>query len=110
MADFQVGDLVVLTCGSMRMAVEGVDEAGVACLWCHEGVIGRDRFDARLLRKWEHREPDGDDRRPKGGKSFGGDRAGGGRKYAGNTDKPKPKPKTGWDGKPREKTYFRKDG
>ena len=28
----------------------------VACVWCHEGEIGRDAFDARLLKKWEFRE------------------------------------------------------
>jgi len=52
----EIGDLVVLTSGSMRMVVEGVDGEQVACVWCHEGAIGRDAFDARLLKKWEHRE------------------------------------------------------
>ncbi|MEO1000441.1 MAG: hypothetical protein AAFW69_07550 [Pseudomonadota bacterium] len=117
-----MGDLVVLTAGSMRMAVEATDEGMVDCVWCHEGKIGRDRFDARLLRKWEH-HGEGESRgKPGGGKPYGGDRPGGGRKYEGGggpggkggprggdrggDDRPR---KTGWDGKPREKTHFRKD-
>lgn len=109
MEKFEIGDLVTLTSGSMRMAVEALDEARVACVWCHEGEIGRDSFDARLLKKWEHRE---DDARPAraegGGKPYSGDRDGGGKPYRGGDDKPRAKP--GWDGKPREKKYFRKDG
>lgn len=58
MENLQTGDLVVLIAGSMRMAVESVDGGSVACVWCHEGRIGRDQFDARLLKKWEHREED----------------------------------------------------
>ena len=58
MEKLEIGDLVVLTSGSMRMAVEGVDGGKVACVWCHEGKIGRDAFDARLLKKWEFREDD----------------------------------------------------
>ena len=54
----QIGDLVVLTAGSMRMAVEAVDGDNVSCLWCHEGKIGRDTFNARMLKKWEFREED----------------------------------------------------
>ena len=59
MEKLEIGDLVVLTSGSMRMAVEAVDGEQVACVWCHEGEIGRDAFDARLLKKWEFREEDG---------------------------------------------------
>ena len=58
MSNYEIGDLVVLTAGSMRMAVESVEGDRVACVWCHEGQIGRDGFDARLLKKWEHREED----------------------------------------------------
>ena len=112
MAKFAVGDLVVLKSGSMRMCVEEVTEAGVACVWCHEGVIGRDTFDERLLNKWEAREDDrgartgrpaggGDRRPPRGGDRDRGDRDRGGERE----DRPK---RTGWDGKPREKKYFRK--
>jgi hypothetical protein len=110
----EIGDLVVLTAGSMRMAVEAVDGDNVSCLWCHEGRIGRDTFNARLLKKWEFRD---EDRAPRpsagGGKPFRGDREGGGKPYAprgeaARDDKPRGKP--GWDGKPREKKFFRKDG
>ncbi len=100
MAEYQMGDLVVLTAGSMRMAVEAVDGDAISTVWCNEGQIGRDTFNKVLLKKWEHRE---DDRGGKG-RPFKGDRDGGGRKF---DDKPKGKP--GWDGKPREKKYFRKD-
>ena len=57
---------------------------------------------------------DRDDRGPRGG----GDRDGGGykgnrdrddRDHRGGGDRDKPKGKTGWDGKPREKKFFRKD-
>ena len=112
MEKFEIGDLVVLLSGSMRMAVEGVDDAQVACVWCHEGEIGRDAFDARLLKKWEFREEEARPARATGGaKPYRGDREGGGKPYAprgeGRDDKPRGKP--GWDGKPREKKYFRKD-
>ena len=117
MENVQIGDLVVLTAGSMRMAVEGVEGETVACVWCHEGKIGRDSFNAKLLKKWEHRE---EDHRPaRGGDSgprpFRGDREGGGKPYAprgegrGGERDDKPRGKPGWDGKPREKKFFRKD-
>jgi uncharacterized protein YodC (DUF2158 family) len=113
MEKFEIGDLVVLTCGSMRMAVEAVDEGRVACVWCHEGEIGRDAFDTRLLKKWEFREDDARPARAEGGKPWRGDREGGGKPYRparGEDRAEKPRGKPGWDGKPREKKFFRKDG
>ena len=110
MENLEIGDLVVLTSGSMRMVVEGVEGAKVACVWCHEGAIGRDAFDARLLKKWEFRE---DDRpaREGGGKPYRGDREGGAKPYRAADREERPaRSKPGWDGKPREKKYFRKDG
>lgn len=112
MENLEIGDLVVLTSGSMRMAVEGVDEGRVACVWCHEGEIGRDTFDVRLLKKWEHRE----DERPArgegagGGRPYRGDREGGAKRFTRSEDDRPPRGKPGWDGKPREKKFFRKDG
>jgi len=99
-----MGDIVVLTAGSMRMAVEGVDGDQVSCIWCHEGLIGRDTFNTALLKKWEHREEDRGARKP-----YGGDRDSGPRKPYGGDRDDKPKGKPGWDGKPREKKFFRKD-
>ena len=112
MDKFEIGDLVTLTSGSMRMAVETIDEALVACVWCHEGKIGRDSFDVRLLKKWEVREDDSRPARTEGhSKPYRGDREGGGKPYrAGGDDKGPPRGKPGWDGKPREKKFFRKDG
>ncbi len=112
MENIQVGDLVVLTAGSMRMAVESVEGDTVACVWCHEGKIGRDAFHAKLLKKWEHREDDHRPARSEGPRPFRGDREGGAKPYAprgegAREDKPRGKP--GWDGKPREKKFFRKD-
>jgi len=107
MADFKVGDIVVLTAGSMRMGVESVEGDMVSTVWCNEGQIGRDTFNAILLKAWEHRE---DDRR--GGKppfKGGGDRDRGGDRGGDRRFDDKPKGKPGWDGKPREKKYFRKD-
>lgn len=119
MAKFEIGDLVVLKSGSMRMCVEETGEDGISTVWCNEGVIGRDTFAPALLNKWEHRDddrgarprPQGGDRdggKPpyRGGGERGGDR-GGDRGDRGGDDRP-PR-KTGWDGKPREKKYFRKD-
>lgn len=124
MAKFNVGDLVVLKSGSMRMVVEDVsaDDTGdetVQTVWCNEGVIGRDRFSPALLNKWEHREegpraggPERGGDRPARGKPYGGEREGGGKPYRGGdrdrgeSDRPR---KTGWDGKPREKKFYRKD-
>ena len=112
---YEVGDLVVLISGSMRMAVEAVDGDNVACVWCNEGEIGRDNFNAKLLKKWEVRE---DDRGPRGrdrddrggGRPHRGDRDDrGGRGDRDDRDGGKPRGKTGWDGKPRDKKYFRKD-
>ena len=125
MEQFEVGDLVVLTAGSMRMAVEAVDDDKIRVVWCHEGTIGRDAFAPALLKRWEVREHEarpareeggfrgrrdeaprrGDDENPRrGGKPFG-------KPFAGPASPggPKPRPKTGWDGKPREKKFFRKD-
>ncbi len=104
MADLAQGDVVVLISGSMRMAVEAVDGDQVACVWSHEGEISRDSFPNALLRKWEDREDD----RGGYGKPHRGDRDGGGKPYRGKGDD-KPRGKPGWDGKPREKKYFRKD-
>jgi uncharacterized protein YodC (DUF2158 family) len=114
MEKFEIGDLVVLTSGSMRMAVEAVDAGQIACVWCHEGEIGRDAFDARLLKKWEFREDEARSARGEGGgKPWRGERDGGGKPYRatrGEDRDDKPRGKPGWDGKPREKKYFRKDG
>lgn len=138
MAKFYIGDLVVLKSGSMRMCVEGIDEAAdtISTVWCNEGVIGRDTFATALLNKWEFR----DDNRGGGGRSYGGDREGGGKPYRGGGDRgdrggdrggynkgdrndrggdrgghggdnwggDKPR-RQGWDGKPREKKYYRDD-
>ncbi len=101
MATYKVGDIVVLNSGSMRMAVEAVDGENIQTVWCHEGEIGRDSFQSVLLKKWEHREDDG---RSGGSRPYKGDRDGGGKPFG---DKPRGKP--GWDGKPREKKFFRKD-
>jgi len=127
-AKFDIGDLVVLKSGSMRMCVEGVEDDAISCVWCNEGVIGRDTFAGRLLNKWEVREdsgprerkpytPRGDrdgDERPR--KSYDRDRDGGDRPKKPYTprgersgDDERPARKTGWDGKPREKKYYRKD-
>jgi uncharacterized protein YodC (DUF2158 family) len=106
----EVGDLVVLTSGSMRMAVEAVDGGQVACVWCHEGEIGRDAFDARLLKKWAFREEEAKPARAEGGKPWRGEREGGGKPYRGGDRDERPRGKPGWDGKPREKKFFRKDG
>ena len=127
MSSYELGDIVVLISGSMRMAVEAVDGDNVACVWCNEGEIGRDNFNVKLLKKWEVRE---DDRGPRGrdrddrggGRPHRGDRDGGGKPYRGgdrddrggrgdrdDRDGGKPRGKTGWDGKPRDKKYFRKD-
>ena len=107
MASYELGDLVVLSAGSMRMAVEAVDGEQVAVVWCHEGEIGRDVFHEKLLRKWEFRE---DDHGSKGRPHRGGDRGDRGDRHdRGDRGGDKPRGKTGWDGKPREKKYFRKD-
>lgn len=94
MTDFKVGEIVALTAGSMRMGVEIVDGDNVSTVWCNEGVIGRDTFNKVMLKKWENRE--------------GGDR-GGRPSFRGGDRDDKPKGKPGWDGKPREKKFFRKD-
>jgi uncharacterized protein YodC (DUF2158 family) len=123
MDKFEIGDLVVLTAGSMRMAVEAVDEDRVHCVWVHEGKVSRDSFLPVLLKRWEVREThesrgepqrrgrdDDEGRRgPGGGKPFAKPYA---KPYGGpaspGAGKPRPRP-TGWDGKPREKKFFRKD-
>jgi DNA-binding CsgD family transcriptional regulator len=108
MEKLEIGDLVVLGSGSMRMAVEAIDGDQVSCVWCHEGAIGRDAFDARLLKKWEFREEE----RPARAKPYRAEHEGGGKPYRprGEERDVKPRGKPGWDGKPREKKFFRKDG
>lgn len=72
--------MVVLTSGSMRMAVESVDDETVNVVWCHEGKVGRDAFSEKLLNKWEMRDdsrgprPSFNDRGPRQGGFGGGDR------------------------------------
>ena len=126
MAKFNIGDLVVLKSGSPRMCVEDCTGETVSCVWCNDGVIGRDTFNLALMNKWEYREEGrGGDR---GAKPHGRDREGGAKPYRGGGDKDRgggdkdrggdrggdrgsddrPR-KTGWDGKPRDKKYFRKD-
>ena len=104
MEKFEIGDLVVLTSGSMRMAVEAVDGEQVACVWCHEGEIGRDTFPARLLKKWEFREEE-----PRPAREAKPARSEGSKPYRSRDDRVERPRKTGWDGKPREKKYFRKE-
>ncbi len=126
MADYKLGDIVALTAGSPRMAVEAVEGDMISTVWCNEGTIHRDSFNALLIKKWEIREGNdrggykgggdrggykgGGDRGgyKGGGKPYGGDREGGGKRY-GDDDRGAPKGKPGWDGKPREKKFFRKD-
>ncbi|MBK0400467.1 DUF2158 domain-containing protein [Limibaculum sp. M0105] len=125
MAKFDIGDLVVLKSGSMRMCVEATDGDAISCVWCNEGAIGRDTFDVRLLNKWEVREDsgprerrgpprdrDGDDRPAR--KPYDRDRGGDDRparkpRASDRDGDERPARKTGWDGKPREKKYYRKD-
>ena len=108
MADFQIGNIVVLTSGSMRMVVEGVEGDLVQTVWCNEGVIGRDSFPGVLLRKWEERS---DDRSPRQGAgdrgrfNKGGDRG----SYMGRDDRDRDNRPMGRDGKPRDRKFFRKD-
>jgi uncharacterized protein YodC (DUF2158 family) len=109
MSTFQIGDLVVLSSGSMRMAVESLEGDTVSCVWCHEGLIGRDSFNGALLRKWEHREEE-KSARPEGRRGGRPDRDGPGRGPRDEAGEGRPhRGKPGWDGKPREKTFFRKD-
>ncbi|MFO7855620.1 MAG: hypothetical protein R6V44_10445 [Paracoccaceae bacterium] len=71
--------MVVLISGSMRMAVESLEEQTVNVVWCHEGRIGRDSFDEKLLNKWESREYNADrggDRGDRGGYKGRDDRGG----------------------------------
>lgn len=139
MSNFSIGDLVVLKSGSMRMCVEVVDGDMISTVWCNEGIIGRETFNVVLLNKWEYREdsnrggdrggPRGGDRGDRGdrhgggGKPYGGDRDGGGKRFGGGDrgdrgghgggrdrdGDDRPPRKTGWDGKPRDKKFYRKD-
>ncbi len=112
MEKFNIGDLVVLKSGSPRMCVEECSDETVSTVWCNDGVIGRDTFHLALMNKWEYREESrGGDRSHGGGKPHGRDREGGGKPHrGGDRDRGDDRPrKTGWDGKPRDKKYFRKD-
>jgi uncharacterized protein YodC (DUF2158 family) len=120
---FSQGDMVVLISGSMRMAVESVEDETVNVVWCHEGRVGRDSFNEKLLNKWEFREDrpqhdrgprqDRGGRDDRGGGHRGGrdrdDHRGGPRERDDNRGGDRPRGKTGFDGRPREKKYFRKD-
>jgi hypothetical protein len=125
MADYKIGDIVLLTAGSMRMAVEGVEDDLVQVVWCHEGNIGRDSFPPVLLRKWEERS-DSDRGGKPGGFNKGGDRGGfkggdrgdrggykggdrGDRGDRGGFNRDRDDRPMGRDGKPRDKKFFRKD-
>ena len=110
MATLKAGDLAALISGSPRMAVESVEGDKVSLVWCNEGAIHRDIFDKILLKRWEVREGGNDRGGDRGGRGgYAGDRGGdrGGRGGFGGSDRKTGK--TGWDGKPREKSHFRKD-
>ena len=124
MSKFETGDMVVLVSGSMRMAVETVEDETVNVVWCHEGKVGRDAFHEALLNKWEVREYNNDRGGDRGGyKGHGGgrdDRGGDRGGYRGNNARGGDRGgdrggrggddrKTGWDGRPRDKKHFRKD-
>lgn len=103
MSEFKVGDIVVLTAGSMRMAVESLEKGRVLTVWCNEGVIGRDSFDPLLLKKWEYREEEKvKSSRMNGSRSFDN------KDNKGPAKNDKSKGRTGWDGKARDKKFFRK--
>ncbi len=88
----------------MRMAVEEVSKEKVSTVWCNEGIIGRDSFNPVLLKKWEHRDEDKSKTlRSTGSRGF--DK----KTSRDNGRGEKTKGKTGWDGKSREKKFFRKD-
>ena len=121
MPDFKVGDMVVLIAGSMRMAVESVKGNKVSTVWCNEGIIGRDVFPTEVLKKWEYREEENSFH--KRGLSRPGDRLEDktldrprkhrvgkrGNDRSEGKDELKVRGKMGWDGKPREKKFFRKE-
>ncbi len=123
---YSVGDLVILKSGSMRMVVETVGTDGtVSTVWCNDGTIGRDSFAPQLLAKAEDRSERGhgpahgghgrfgqrddrdgrDGRGPRGGNTGYRDRD----DPRGGPRDDRPPRKQGWDGKPRDKKYFRKD-
>ena len=104
MLRYKIGDLVVLTSGSMRMVVEDIEPDRVSTVWCNEGVIGRDNFPPAVLKKWEYKE-DEKFKATRSGKSRANE------KYESNESarNDKVRGKTGWDGKSREKKFFRKD-
>jgi uncharacterized protein YodC (DUF2158 family) len=112
---FDIGDLVVLTAGSMRMAVERVEDDRVHCVWVHEGRVGRDSFPSVLLKKWEFRDAEPRQREEEARTGEMAERRGprqtvakpfGGPASPGAQKRPK---QTGWDGKPRDRKFFRKD-
>ena len=88
----------------MRMAVELVEEDKISTVWCNEGVIGRDKFSSTLLKKWEHREEE-KNKNTKAKTMRSNDR----NDFNSTTRAGKPRGNTGWDGKVREKKFFRKN-
>ncbi len=121
MAEFAPGDVVVLKSGSMRMLVERIEGESAAVVWANDGGIGRDVLPIFALNKWEHRPDSGHGDRPaprprpredgdRPARPFGGDRKGPSKPYGKPADRDGPRqPKPGMDGKPRQKTHFRKD-
>lgn len=114
MATLKQGEIATLISGSPRMAVESVNEDQISVVWCNEGVVHRDTFSEVLLKKWEAREDDRGGRpQGKGGRDDRGGRGGrddrGGPRGGDRGGDRGDKGKTGWHGKPREKSHFRKD-
>jgi uncharacterized protein YodC (DUF2158 family) len=132
--EFTPGDVVVLKSGSMRMLVERVEGDSVSVVWANDGGIGRDTLPVFALNKWEDRgdrpaprpraprsdeggdrpyrprAPRGEDGDERPARSYGEKKAYGDKKPYGEKksfgDKP---PRTGMDGKPKQKTFYRKD-
>jgi uncharacterized protein YodC (DUF2158 family) len=49
---FQVGDVVTLKSGGVRMTVEKIEEDGVSCIWQEANKTQRETFAAAVLEKY----------------------------------------------------------
>ncbi len=103
MVEYKVGDIVSLRSGSMKMSIELIEDDQISTVWCNEGVILRDKFLATILKKWEQTEEERDKSKETKGFRFNKE------KSNSRSRSEKDRVRTGWDGKIREKKFFRKN-
>ena len=104
LVEFKLGEIVSLKSGSMKMVVELIEGDRISTVWCNGGLILRDKFSNILLKKWDRPDEEYDKSKDKKFSQAGKEKKG----FNSRNRSDKERVRTGWDGKAREKKFFRK--